>query len=84
MSKQPVFKVHGSGRNFAVLKDGVEVLGPFYDHRRAEEACDQLIKKSKMKKRKCLCCPTVFMSEGAHHRMCDRCRASVTDNGLCA
>lgn len=32
---------------------------------------------SALRARKCLCCETQFMSEGAHNRLCDKCRESV-------
>ncbi len=28
----------------------------------------------KLTQRPCLCCRRTFASEGAHHRMCDRCK----------
>ena len=32
-----------------------------------------------MKVRPCLCCGMTFVSEGAHNRMCDRCRTLTDD-----
>ena len=37
----------------------------------SRERADVLVKRAE---RKCLCCGSVFESEGPHNRLCDRCR----------
>lgn len=43
----------------------------------AAELAEKLARMTVSKPRNCLRCQAEFLSEGAHHRMCDRCR-SVT------
>lgn len=40
----------------------------------AEIDRDRLLAETGRKPRKCLCCKVEFHSEGAHNRLCDRCR----------
>lgn len=35
-----------------------------------------------MKMRHCMCCGTVFASQGNHNRLCDRCRSDSGDYSL--
>lgn len=39
---------------------------------------DRLRYKERLSKRNCLCCQKPFMSEGAHNRMCKKCRYAET------
>lgn len=50
----------------------------------AAEICDRLDYQSRLKQRTCLSwgCDTEFMSEGSHHRMCDKCRGNKNDQGM--
>ncbi len=72
------FDVEGTGSTFFVMQDGKAVMGPFYNRWRAEDVRDELARKARLRKRPCLTCGAEFMSEGAHNRMCDRCRAGAT------
>lgn len=75
------YEVEGSGVTFFVMQNGKAVMGPFYNRGRAEDVRDELVRKARMRKRPCLTCGTEFMSEGAHNRMCDPCRAGDTGFG---
>lgn len=44
------------------------------DRMSAEKALDERGDAPATTSRKCLCCSTTFESEGAHNRMCGRCR----------
>lgn len=73
------FHIAPVGDCFAVKDaDGETVGGPFVKRERAAQKLRQLNKRDpeqpETAKRKCMCCPTMFRSQGAHHRMCDRCR----------
>lgn len=71
-------KVKRFGAQAVVTKDGVEVWGPGpLDE--AENKKDTLERQARLKRRKCITCSTPFMSEGAHHRMCTRCRSGEND-----
>lgn len=70
------FEVIGSGVSYAVMGAGVEVGGPYYNFDQAQSALDGFVRKSGIKERRCLTCDELFMSEGAHNRMCDRCRTN--------
>lgn len=76
MSKH--FNVQQVGRLWYVA-DAEGVVSKGYTNRWwAEEVAQDLQNKAdgpKVVKRKCLCCPREFSSSGAHHRMCDTCRA---------
>ena len=72
-------------RGFAVVnKSTTERESGFYSGRALAEARCQAMnmeaaRELRLKRRACLCCGTGFMSEGAHHRMCNRCRARGQD-----
>lgn len=38
------------------------------------KTAEELAEKINTARRPCLCCGSVFLSEGAHNRMCDPCR----------
>lgn len=73
------FSVEGKGMRFWVTVDGTQVEGPYGSAWAAEEARDALARRAHMRERPCLRCKTPFMSEGAHHRMCTRCRQTAHD-----
>lgn len=60
--------------SWAAYDDGVRVSCNFTDRGRAEDIAEKLRRKAAQTKRKCLSCSTVFVSDGPHNRMCDRCR----------
>lgn len=71
-----VDKVPGLGY-FVFSPDGKRVSGPTNrDHALLSRDHHQRIfdQKAKRGPRKCLCCGQEFESEGAHNRMCNRCR----------
>lgn len=53
------------------MADGVRISS-WSGLRAAEAKLDEIAASGKYKNRKCLSCPVVFLSEGAHHRMCDQ------------
>ena len=69
------FSVEGIGTRYFVVVDSIRVGGPFQSHPLALDARDRLERLSKMKEHACMTCGKVFMSEGAHNRMCDPCRS---------
>lgn len=68
-----VFTIKRYGAQAVILKDGEEVWGPGRLSL-AQERKDVLERQARRKRRKCMTCDNHFMSEGAHHRMCARCR----------
>lgn len=58
--------------------DGVLITGPLvhksYAQGLARELDASLSEVRPKNERKCLCCPTMFLSEGPHNRLCDGCR----------
>lgn len=73
MSESVAFTVQRAGSRAIVLANGSQV-GNWMSVPRARERADELAKKGTYRMRKCLCCPTTFLSEGTHHRMCNVCR----------
>lgn len=74
---EPVFTVKGTGTRACVLADGIRVT--FWSGlEKAWRRRNEIEAAGTYKNRKCLSCPTVFLSEGAHHRMCDPCRRKST------
>ena len=72
------FEMVRSGRNWRVMQGGECVYGPVTHRPDAEKMRDELERKARFKQRKCITCRDNFMSEGAHHRMCARCRAGAS------
>lgn len=66
----------GSGRDWAVLHDGRVVQTYRCPHVAwaGMAGIERQILAPFRRRRACLCCGTAFESEGAHHRLCDRCR----------
>lgn len=71
-----VFKVERFGAMAVVTQDGVEVWGPG-QIAQAENKRETLARQARRTRRACLTCGTQFMSEGAHHRMCAKCRTGA-------
>lgn len=69
----PIFEVSRFGCSAEVVKDGKAVWGPG-SITQAEQRRDCLEHEARFKSRGCITCGDTFMSEGAHHRMCNRCR----------
>jgi len=72
-----VIEVERFGALAVVTKDGVEVWGPG-PIAQAENKADTLERQARRKRRKCMTCSDQFMSEGAHHRMCAKCRSGAS------
>lgn len=68
------FTVEWIGHAWWVLSDGEKVAGPYKHQDYAEDRADTLKRAAKRKKRPCMCCGKVFLSEGPHNRLCDECR----------
>lgn len=75
MSDLMVLDVRGAGKSWAVYRDGVRVTPFFTANDIAAQAATQLQRRARASDRPCLCCNTVFTSEGKHNRMCKRCRS---------
>lgn len=73
------FEMHKSGRSWTVTRNGARVYGPVSTMFDAETAKDRLERTENHKLRNCMRCSDEFMSEGAHNRMCNPCRAGATD-----
>lgn len=69
----PTFTVEREGYGWAVCKDGVPIKRPASEAL-AHEIREKLERKARSTKRACMCCRTVFLSEGPHNRLCNRCR----------
>lgn len=75
-----VAKVSGDHWGFAVFDAaGIQVSGVRGSHAEAVNQLDGWRRTLSRKDRKCLSCTAIFQSEGAHNRMCDRCRATKSD-----
>lgn len=73
---KPIFDIKRSGGTYYVMRDGVEVAGPYHNHGRAEERLGVLEARAAKVQRKCMTCTQPFMSEGPHNRMCKSCRTA--------
>lgn len=71
----PVFEVViCKARHTAIVtKDGDKVWGPAKISQ-AEQKRDELVRMARRKRRNCMVCRDEFMSEGAHNRLCAKCR----------
>jgi hypothetical protein len=74
--------VKGSGVSFAVYRGNVRVSAFFCDQDHALNRLDKMLKAERIKERKCMCCQTVFRSEGIHNRLCSTCRAQNFDPAM--
>ena len=62
----------------AVFRDETRVSG-WQPIELVQSVLDRMLRREsgRMRKRKCLCCSAVFMSEGPHNRLCKRHRATI-------
>lgn len=71
---QPVtFTIQCAGVRAQILADG-EPTGQWYSVGRAKERAAELQESGAYKRRSCMCCAAVFVSEGPHNRLCVVCR----------
>jgi hypothetical protein len=75
--------VKAETRFFQVL--GSTTASPLFESRAEAEAWaarheGKLPSNRQAKERACITCGTSFLSEGAHHRMCNGCRAMARDD----
>ena len=73
---QPVHEVRRWGHGYAIFRDGARLTGARTKEDQ-ERAMDRLMKPKRV--RPCIRCGDEFRSEGAHHRMCQPCRAHASD-----
>lgn len=73
---RPAYEVRRFGKGWALFRDGVRVSGVHGDYHRACDVAARRSSKDRRTWRPCLCCGDRFPSEGAHNRLCDRCRKS--------
>lgn len=78
-TSKPDFDIKRSGGSYYVMRDGVEVAGPFHEYPKAEMRMASLERKAQHVKRPCITCRKSFLSEGAHNRMCSSCRAAASE-----
>lgn len=72
---QPVYSVKELPLGFVVVDaQGKQISRVFPIEASATGALTRAIRDAGLKARQCICCRKNFMSEGAHNRMCDRCR----------
>lgn len=77
MPAAPSIDVRGAGSAWQVVKNGQPLPARYWDHNKAWIAADRILRdwrRGTRRNRNCLCCSHPFLSEGAHHRMCDTCR----------
>lgn len=74
-----VFTVEGSGCAIYVMQGRKAVAGPYHTYDLAEEARERAERKARCRVRPCLRCRAEFESEGAHNRMCPRCRETASE-----
>ncbi len=74
----PVFTVEPNGGCWAVCRDG-EMLFALSTQALAEMKREKLERAARRKRRPCITCGGVFLSDGPHHRMCKGCRAWASD-----
>lgn len=69
-------RVKRLARNTYAVVDanGKAVSQEYWTEMDADAALDRLMRAAKTLTRPCICCQKPFESEGAHNRMCDRCR----------
>lgn len=73
-------RAHGKLRFQARDATTGDVLSGWCSHQwEAHDRAEFKLRLRRRRERKCITCPTVFLSEGPHHRMCDRCRRSETE-----
>ncbi len=72
--------LQGSGQSWVIVHDGRAVSRHYRCHHVATArmaGLERQLAAPSFRRRACLSCGTAFTSEGAHHRMCDRCRAQA-------
>lgn len=77
MPAAPSVDVLGSGQAWQVLKNGQPLPVRYWSHDAAWMAAERIVRgwrRSSWTNRRCLTCNHAFLSQGAHHRMCDACR----------
>ena len=72
------FVVEGSNQSFFVAVQDVVVSGP-HSRLLALDKRDEMERQASWRERPCLCCREVFLSQGAHNRLCNPCRTKSTD-----
>jgi hypothetical protein len=70
----PLKVLRWGAAGYAVFDGNTRLSGEIKDPNEAALRADRLAKKAQRQKRSCLCCAHPFLSEGAHNRLCDRCR----------
>lgn len=82
------FKITGTAWGYYIEQNGKTVRGP-YDSKAFTKSLAVTLKEEHDAKMRtkiragftykvCICCETVFPSEGIHHRMCTPCRTNPT------
>jgi len=74
----PQVTVAREGSGWIVRKDGEKVYGAVSELWRAEETRDRIEREARRKRRPCITCGDIFMSDGPGNRMCGKCRANST------
>ena len=73
----PEFSIERRKGKYFVLQDGEVVSAGYSNNNVALTMLATLQYKAGLVERDCITCRKPFMSEGAHHRMCDGCRRSA-------
>ncbi|MFS4437877.1 hypothetical protein ACMA5I_06665 [Paracoccaceae bacterium GXU_MW_L88] len=69
------FEVRFNGVNWDVFDlKADKIVGTRENLFYADNLCDRMERKAKQKHRFCMVCHDRFLSEGAHNRMCIKCR----------
>ena len=72
------YTVRTWGGGYAVFRGDERVSG-INHYGAAHDMAEKLTKAQPLRERACLRCKDTFLSEGAHHRMCAKCRITASD-----
>lgn len=73
------FEVRGHGYTWYVIFRGIPITRDYRYFHKAQEACDAMARRARIKDRPCITCGTSFPSEGIGNRMCDKCRRELSE-----
>lgn len=72
------FTVERVKGGYGVFDRGIQQGATDRAHSSAQDRLEMLERKAGMKTRRCITCQAQFHSEGAHNRMCQKCRTRAT------
>ncbi|WPY94708.1 hypothetical protein T8T21_00855 [Limimaricola variabilis] len=72
------------GAGYAVFDGSKRLTAELSRYEIAEHRKDKISAERKQQRRPCLCCTEMFMSEGAHNRLCKSCRQRDVEPAHCS